>query len=107
MAALLYTAAIAGGFLQRGLRPWSVATFGMALALDSSATLIVCVLKAASLAPTFHALMGWLALAIMAVHFVWALSSVKQRGRAATYFHYGSPAAWVLWMVAFISGIPA
>ncbi len=107
VAAALYFCAITGAFVQHGLRTWAVWTFAVALAIDASATAIVCIIRTGvSLWPTtIHATMGYLALAIMAVHFVWAMSS-RRGGRGQKYFHRWSPVAALIWAVAFMSGIP-
>jgi hypothetical protein len=106
-AAMLYLCAIIGAFVQNGLRTWAIVMFGTALAIDTSATAFVCIIRTgASLWPnTIHATMGYLALVIMALHFTWALSS-KRGGLGQKYFHRWSPVAAVIWFIAFISGIP-
>jgi len=105
-AALLYLTAISAEHLQGGLKLWSVLVFAVALTLDATATLVVCVLKSASLVPNLHAAMGWIALGIMALHFVWALSALTAGARAKRLFHRHSPKAAMVWTVAFVSGIP-
>lgn len=105
-AALLYTIAIGKEHWQRQLKRSTVWVFATALTIDGTATFFVCVLKAKTLIPTFHGVMGWLALLIMALHFFWALKALKHGGTALARFHRWSPAAWVIWIVSFISGIP-
>jgi hypothetical protein len=108
LAAMLYLCAIIAAFVQRGLRKWSVFTFAIALATDIFATVYVCIVHTGtSIWPeTFHGIMGYAALLIMAMHFVWALSAVKG-GRGKKYFHRGSPIAAIIWIVAFVSGMPS
>lgn len=107
LAAVLYLCAISAGFIQWGLRRWSVSTFAVALAIDTFATVYVCIIRAkVSIWPeTFHGAMGYLALFIMAVHFVWALFSLRG-GLSKKCFHWGSPFAAAIWIFAFVSGIP-
>jgi uncharacterized repeat protein (TIGR03987 family) len=105
-AALLYTIAIGKERIQKKLKPLTVGVFAVALAIDASATIFVCLLKAKSFIPTFHGTMGWLALLIMATHFYWAYNAMKCGGLAFARFHRWSPVAWLIWVVSFVSGIP-
>ncbi len=106
LAALLYSIAIGKERWQKRLKPLTVAIFATALVVDSGATIFVCVMKAKTLVPTFHGTMGWLALAIMATHFVWAIKALLKKGHAMARFHRYSPYAWVVWLISFVSGIP-
>src|SRR3989344_4585827 len=105
LAASLYLVAIVGEQFQGRLKHWSVTVFAGGLFVDASATLVVCVLRAESMALTFHACMGWVALAIMGVHYLWA-RSVWTSERATVLFHRWSPWAAGIWSLAFVSGIP-
>ncbi|MFA6553677.1 MAG: HsmA family protein [Patescibacteria group bacterium] len=53
-----------------------------------------------------HGVCGKLALTIMGLHLLWALTTLIRPGRSAELFNRFSPFAWCLWMVAFLTGIP-
>ncbi len=107
-AAVLYTFAIIGEQIQKELRRWSLRMFCGAVAIDASATILVCIIRTgASIWPaTLHGQLGYAALAIMMMHAIWAYRAYV--GSAATHarFHRWSPWAGMLWLGAFISGIP-
>ena len=106
LAASFYTVAIIAEHRKGFLEKWMIIIFSSALFFDVSGTFFVCVLGAKSWIPNFHALMGWLALLIMSIHFIWAFGALRKKGRAMARFHRWSPWAWAIWIVSFISGMP-
>lgn len=58
------------------------------------------------LALNMHSLTGATALALMAIHAIWAVVVLRRHDdRAAVTFHRFSVAVWVVWLVPFISGV--
>lgn len=54
-----------------------------------------------------HSYCGICALIIMLIHVLWAITSYSGSQRSAEQFNRFSPYAWCLWMIAFLTGIPA
>lgn len=57
----------------------------------------------------WHSIAGYMALVIMLIHLIWALLvyfKAKHKNKHGYYFHKFSIYAWLVWLVAFISGIP-
>ncbi|OGE87544.1 MAG: hypothetical protein A3J07_04880 [Candidatus Doudnabacteria bacterium RIFCSPLOWO2_02_FULL_49_13] len=107
-AAVLYAWAIIGEHVQKELRRWSLRMFCCAVAIDASATLLVCIVRTGvSVWPaTLHGQLGYAALAIMMIHAIWAYRAYARSGDALARFHRWSPWAGMLWLAAFVSGIP-
>ena len=107
VAAILYSFAIWDAWIWRGLIVRDILAFGAGLTIDTLATVYVCIFRVqGSIWPnTFHGVMGYLALLIMATHFVWAWRAWRDIAYERRFRRF-SPMAWVLWMVAFVSGIP-
>jgi uncharacterized repeat protein (TIGR03987 family) len=111
VALALYSTVIWTHFIQRKkapeLRRWMLWTFGIALALDVSATIFVCSLNSKGWTWDLHTTTGLVSVLIMALHFAWALdATLRTHGRCAELFNRFSLAAWGVWLVSFISGIP-
>ncbi len=69
-------------------------------------TFLLCVAAAHSWQWNTHSIAGLAALVIMAAHFGWYLLALFKSGKWAVSFHRWSVAAWAVWLVAFVSGIP-
>lgn len=56
---------------------------------------------------TLHGAVGFLALAVMGIHFLWAVGATLRPGqRVARLFHRYSVYAWLIWLLAFSLGLP-
>lgn len=88
------------------LDSWMVWLFGVGLTADISGTVFLCVAAASRWTWTVHTISGLGSLLIMAVHFKWALLAKGKEEKWRNYFDRFSVYAWILWMFAFISGIP-
>lgn len=106
IALILYSTAIFAHKYRGTLRTWMMAVFGAGLTADVAGTILLCVLPSHGWKWTFHSVSGLLALVIMALHFAWALVAVTRKGKSEERFHRWSLRAWLLWLAAFISGIP-
>lgn len=83
-----------------------VTVFGLGLLADSAGTIFLCAMTAARWQFTLHTISGLVSLLIMALHFVWTLLAVKRGGAFENYFNRFSIYAWLIWLAAFVSGIP-
>lgn len=100
----LYTLAIWADRRAGAFRPWMAWAFGLGLAADAAATVLLCATVPGAFRLTFHAVTGFAALVIMALHFAWALAAVRQGGSAEARFRRWSVPAWAVWMASFLSG---
>jgi uncharacterized repeat protein (TIGR03987 family) len=86
------------------LRPWHLPAFWLGLAADTWGTDQMFRL-AAGWHLTLHALTGAIALALMAVHAVWATAVIlRQDSQARARFHRISITVWAVWLVPFLTG---
>ncbi len=105
-ALVFYTIAIFANLLWQDMRRWMVVIFGTGLLCDAMGTLFLCFLTATGWQWTAHSISGTLALIIMTVHFIWAVASFYQGSSWEAKFRHWSVWAWLLWLAAFVSGIP-
>jgi uncharacterized repeat protein (TIGR03987 family) len=103
-ALALYTVATWADRRKGELRPWMVLVFGSALAADLTGTVLLCAAVTDAWRPTLHMLTGTASLAIMALHFAWALLALRRGGPSEARFRRWSVWAWALWLVSFVSG---
>lgn len=106
-ALVLYTIAIWSEKLIRGgLKTWMVKVFASAFVCDLIGTYMMFCRATVKFQLNFHSFWGYTALAIMGLHLFWALMAINYHGRTEKYFHYLSLFAWLIWLFAFISGVP-
>lgn len=105
-ALILYTLVIWVHRIQHRLYGWMIWLFGAGLLADISGTIFLCAISAVSWKFTLHTVSGFVSLIIMALHFSWAFLAHAAHGKFEAYFNRFSVYAWLLWLVAFISGIP-
>jgi uncharacterized repeat protein (TIGR03987 family) len=107
-ALVLYTLAIWSEQICGNLRKWMLLVFVSGFTFDLLGTTQMYFLATEKVV-TFHSLAGYLALLIMCLHLFWALFAFnkgKENIRYINYFHQGSKYAWLVWLIAFFSGIP-
>lgn len=105
-ALVLYTVSIWSERIIKSLRPWMISMFISAFSFDLAGTSIMAYRAGFKFQLNPHSVCGYGALAIMGLHLIWALIALKYHGRAEKYFHRFSWVAWLIWLVAFLSGIP-
>jgi uncharacterized repeat protein (TIGR03987 family) len=107
-ALLLYSTAIWSERLQHDLQKWMVVTFAVGFSCDLIGTSIMTfqALARSTSKVDAHSCCGYAALAIMLLHLSWAYIALHKRGRAARLFHRYSIYAWMVWMLAFATGVP-
>lgn len=106
VALVLYTVVIWRHRFKKKISVWMVTVFGLGLLADSAGTIFLCAMTAARWQFTLHTVSGLVSLLIMALHFVWTLLALKKGGAFESYFYRFSIYAWLLWLIAFVSGIP-
>lgn len=105
LALILYTTAIMSHKFKGALKPWMIHVFGVGLLADISGTIFLCFFASHGWQWTLHSISGLAALIIMGLHYLWALLAFKKKDYEEKFNDY-SLYAWVLWLIAFISGIP-
>ncbi len=86
------------------LKPWHVKMFACGVGVDTLATVLTFIVVG-GIVWTPHAIMGFISLALMAIHFLWALRVIRRGDeRALTNFHKLSLIVWVIWMFSYLSG---
>lgn len=105
-ALLLYSLSIWSERISKHLKPWMVKTFLSAFTCDLAGTSIMFFRATDKFQFNLHSSCGYAALVIMGLHLIWALIALKYHGPAERNFHKFSLVAWLIWLVAFLSGVP-
>ncbi len=106
LALILYTVAVWSEWAKQRLKFWMVALFTFGFVFDLIGTSLMFLRATRIFVFSVHSFFGLLALIIMLLHLLWALLAITRQGIAEAYFTRFSRFAWVLWLIAFISGIP-
>jgi len=106
LALILYSLSIWSERLSRKLKLWMVIVFSSAFTCDLTGTSMMFFRATEKFQANIHSCCGYAALIIMGLHLVWGIYSLRSRGRAEIYFHRFSIFAWMIWLAAFISGVP-
>jgi uncharacterized repeat protein (TIGR03987 family) len=104
-ALILYTTAIWSEKFTGNLKVWMVVIFSSGFLCDLVGTTIMR-LRAAKNSLNFHSACGYAALIIMCLHLIWAFLAITKHGKAEELFSRFSVYAWIIWLIAFFSGIP-
>ena len=116
LALVFYSIGVWAERIQRRLKPWHVAFFALGLTADATGTALMVRIAADNLAAgvatnAAQDLMGWtgtLAIALMAIHLVWAVITMIRNDEATRRrFHKFSLVVWSIWLVPYITGMLA
>lgn len=103
LALAFYSIGVWSERLQGRLRPWHLAFFWLGLVCDTVGTGMMLDF-AGRLTADVHGISGVLAIALMAVHAVWASVVLARRDeRLIRTFHRLSLAVWAIWLVPYFS----
>ena len=104
IAMVFYTWGVWAEKRARRLKPWHVYMFGCGVLVDTLATVLTFMVVGA-LVFTPHSIMGFISLALMAIHFVWAVYTLRRGDeKQLTSFHKLSLLVWCIWMASYLSG---
>ena len=104
-ALTLYTVAVWAERFAGRLKPWHLVLFWLGLIFDTTGTTLMGVM-AGSMQFDFHGITGALGIVFMLAHTLWAtVALVFKQERVLVTFHRFSLAVWLLWLVAFFSGV--
>ncbi len=105
VAFFLYSAAIWSERCQRRLVLWMAVLMAFGFLADSIGTgMMMQLARDKGLQVGVHGCFGYVALAIMFLHFVWAVGTVLFDEKWQIYFSRFSIWAWCLWVIAFVIG---
>lgn len=113
LALVFYSIGIWAERIQGILKPWHAAFFGLGLFADATGTLLMTQIAAdrrmeniqASGLSSLMAVSGTAAIALMAIHLVWAIVVlIRNRADEKQTFHRFSIAVWILWLIPYIVG---
>lgn len=113
LALVFYTVGVWAERVQRTLKPWHVAMFGLGLAADASGTYLMSLIAEqnrqdgveSSILNQIMAVSGVVALALMAVHLLWAVIVLaRDRDDEKRRFHRFSVVVWAIWLVPYVTG---
>ncbi len=104
IAMVFYTWGVFSERKAHRLMPKHVKLFACGVAVDSVATVLTYVVIG-GLVFTPHAIMGFISLSLMAIHFVWAIFALRAgKEKTLTNFHKLSLFVWTIWMISYLSG---
>ena len=102
----LYTLSIWSEHVKKQLLTWMIIVFITAFSCDLVGTSLMFLQAETKFQLNPHTFLGYGALVFMGLHLLWALAAKKRKGLYAVRFHKWSIVAWLVWLAAFISGIP-
>ena len=110
LALIFYTIGVWLERRQGELKPWHAAMFGVGLLFEATGTFLMSRIADTSdgSSSTFNTIMIWtggLAIALMAIHFVWAcIVLVRNRESEKASFHRFSIIVWSIWLIPYFTG---
>ncbi len=103
LALVFYTIGVWSERLQGWLQPWHLAFFWLGLVCDTWGTGLM-VEMAEGLRLDIHGITGFLAIALMLIHAIWATAVLVRQDRVAIRnFHKFSLGVWCIWLVPYFS----
>ncbi|MGV8969060.1 MAG: HsmA family protein [Microbacteriaceae bacterium] len=114
LALVFYSVGIWAERIQKQLKIWHAVFFGLGLAADASGTWLMTIISdtgdsssegTGGILIAIMGVTGVIALALMAIHFVWAVVVlVRNREKEKHNFHRFSVVVWAIWLVPYITG---
>lgn len=107
MALIFYSVGVWSERIQGGLRGWHVVAFGLGLVCDFVGTAFMAELvRLTGQDNRLHAVLGSVAIFLMAVHAIWAFWTFR-RGtpQAKRTFSRFSIAVWCIWLIPYFIGV--
>ena len=105
LALIFYTTAIWSDRFTKHLKKWMLIVFSLGFISDLIGTSIMFFNASERFSFNFHTISGYSALCIMLLHLIWAFLANKNKKYEAKFTKF-SIVAWLIWLAAFVSGIP-
>lgn len=107
MALIFYTVGVWSERMQHGLRAWHVFAFGLGLMCDLVGTTFMAELvRLTGQDNRLHAVLGSIAVFLMAIHAVWAFWTFRKgSSRAKRNFSRFSIVVWCIWLIPYFIGV--
>ena len=105
-ALIFYSVAIWTEKIIGRLKFWLVILFSLGFICDLVGTSLMFARATTKFSFSVHTFCGYSALLIMALHLSWAILALKKSGKYEQYFTRFSLMAWLVWLLAFFSGVP-
>lgn len=106
LALVFYTIGVWGEKLSGSLKNWHLIIFWLGLACDTAGTSLMSRLAGETLTVSFHSITGFTAIALMAVHAVWAtIVLLHGSEKSKQGFHKFSIFVWLIWLIPYVSGM--
>ncbi|PCJ31433.1 MAG: TIGR03987 family protein [Gammaproteobacteria bacterium] len=103
LALILYSIAIWNERLTRVLKPWHLQVFFFGVLADALGVWIT--YKAVgAIVFTPHAILGFSALALMTINFLWVLIIFIRNKQGQQRFHQFGLSVWSIWIISYLSG---
>ena len=109
MALIFYSVGVWSERIQGGLRGWQVIAFGLGLVCDFVGTAFMAELvRLTGQDDQLHAVLGSIAIFLMALHAVWAFWIFRKgSARAKRNFSRFSIIVWCIWLIGMYLGMTA
>jgi len=103
LALILYSTAIWSERLSKQLKSWHIFVFFLGVVADALGVWITYKLIGA-IVLTPHAILGFTALTLMSLHFLWVLFVFKKNQYRTQHFHQFGLLVWSIWVLSYLSG---
>ena len=103
VALILYSIAIWSGRLAGELKAWHLIVFSLGVIIDSLAIWLT-IKMVGAIVFTPHAIFGFIALALMVLHFIWAVVAFKLGRQKSQRFQQLALIVWGVWVLSYLSG---
>jgi uncharacterized repeat protein (TIGR03987 family) len=104
IALVFYSISVWAGWFSKRLKLWHIYVFLIGLFTDYLATALTYI-SIGGLVFTWHAILGFISIAFMTIHVVWAIIAYLNKSeQSITNFHKISIVVWSFWMVSYLSG---
>lgn len=107
LALVFYSVGVWGERIQKRLKGWHVLFFGLGLACDFIGTsLMAKLVRFTGHDDRLHAILGIIAVCLMAVHAVWAFRTYRKGSEKARHnFSRFSIVVWCIWLIPYFIGM--
>ncbi len=103
-ALVFYSISVWAGQISKRLERWHIYVFLIGLFADYLATYFT-YLGVGRIVFTWHAILGFISIALMTIHVVWAMTAYRDKSEdSINKFHKVSVMVWGFWLISYLSG---